>query len=80
MRIHDDERTAGRMKERRRELGREVCADLTVRLPVAYNESEYPKRDTLWFCHSVDEQTQRDNQRCDGEHSVVVARCLAVPQ
>ena len=76
-RRQDDRETAG--------AGGEVCADLTGRLPMAYNVSEFfvgrtAQNDTFRLRQSIGEQTQRDDQRCDGRHALVVARCLAVPQ
>ena len=38
------------------------------------------QRDTFRLCQSIGEQTQRDDQRCDGRHAVVVAWCLEVLQ
>ena len=68
MHIHDDEGTDDNMTKK--QLGGEVCADLTGRLPMAYNGSEYLlvalRRETRFgFCQRVDEQTQRDNRGCD---------------
>ena len=76
-RRQDERETAG--------AGGEVCAELTGTLPVAYNRSEYllvalRQRNTFRFCQSVDEQTQRDDQGCDGRHASVVAWCLVIPQ
>ena len=38
------------------------------------------KKDTLWFRQSAVEQSQRNSQRSDGGHAVVVAWSLAFPQ
>ena len=77
MHVHDDEKTAG--------TGGEVCADLTGRLPMAHNGSEYLmvalRRETRFgFVKAfVVKQTQRDSQRSEG-HAVAVAWSSAFPQ
>ena len=88
MHAHDDERTATHRRQDERETagaGGEVCADLTGRVPLAFNGSEYLmvalRRETRFgFCQSDDKQTQRNNQRSDGGHAVAVATSLAFPQ
>ena len=75
-RRQDDRETAG--------AGGEVCADLTGRLPMAQNGSEYllvalRRENTFRFCQSVEEQTQRADQGCNDRHAVVVPWCLADP-
>ena len=69
-RRQDDGETAG---------AREVCADLTERLPVSYNGSEYllvalRREIRFGFVRALmDEPTRRDGQGCDDRHAVVVA-------
>ena len=85
MHVHDDERQHRRQDDRETVGARgEICADLPGRLRVTYNGSEnllvaLRRENTFRFCQSVDEQTQRANQRCD-RHAVAVAGSLAFPQ
>ena len=59
-----------RGRQHRRQDGRETAGAGGEVCAMAYNGSEYV----------LVEQTQRDDQRCDDRHVVVVAWCLAVPK
>ena len=64
--------------------GREVCADLTGRLPMAYNESEYllvAERREKCFDFAKSLANKRSETIKDAMVDVqLFLRCLAVPQ